>query len=427
MIYNTLYLNSSEQNIYNAGIISATSTSNVPSVGIIALNQQNQNFSIINSGSITADYAIMANGLNIVVQNQSGGNLTGSIILGSFNDTLINDGEIKGNISTNNGDDFLDTSNGYIDGVINLGVGADVFYGSAEQDLVYGESHNDRLEGRAGNDLLIGGGGDDTLIGGSGADGLYGEIGDDLIVTEGADVAYGGLGNDVFQSQDLAFTLIDGEAGVDDWLVPLTAKPLDLSLVAASGRVRNIEVVSVHPNSDLVVRAEDVAAITGSNRLFIGEHSAPGSQPNSSKITLVGDWEEGDLLTDAAGTWRVFSQNGTTVLVLDRISTVEVTATGPDDVLGLDDLVAGDLPPAPGVSTGLYLGQPVYVAEYQPADGERIAFGEVWISSNGRSTVLSEFPAFRSFGNDGVIITDGALRQAVPEGAPPPGSPAFTP
>jgi Ca2+-binding RTX toxin-like protein len=414
LIYDTLYLSASDMtpasvlSVVNNGLIEAQSTSNLASIGVIAVSQFSQQLSITNTGTIRGDYSLVTAGANVRVLNASSGTLDGAVVMGRLDDELTNNGTIFGSVSMGLGDDLLDTTTGRIEGIVDLGMGDDLFYGSAGNDRVAGGTHNDHIEGRAGHDLLIGGAGDDTLIGGSGADGLYGELGRDRLVTEGADVASGGAGNDRIESGDLSFSLIDGGDGFDIWRLPATGKPLDLSLVATTQRVRSIESLEVAQGSGLVIRATDIAAITGTNRLFVSGYGQASGQSNSGPIILVGDWTEGALFSNSDGVWRTFTQDGVTVLIRDHMSAVALSPSGPTDVVGLNPLDPGLTAPMPGATTGLYLNQPNYVSNYEPRDGERISAGEVWISPDGRSPIQSVWPAEMSFGNDGVIINDGS-------------------
>lgn len=81
------------------------------------------------------------------------------------------------------------------------GEGDDTIYGGDDDDIIYGGEGNDVLHGNNGNDILHGGDGDDVLYGTSGNDILLGGNGNDFL--------HGGYGSD---------TLIDGQAGIDEYL-----------------------------------------------------------------------------------------------------------------------------------------------------------------------------------------------------------------
>mgnify|MGYP002336241825 CR=1 FL=1 len=179
--------------IVNDGRIEVRSLSLTPSIGIF-LAHNVQPIEVTNSGLIVADYAFLSSFNATVahpniehITNTSTGRIVGHFLLDRGDDVVTNDGAITGFIFTEEGDDRVDTRNGTINGVIDLGWGADTFLGSSLGDRVAGDDGADRLEGFAGGDLLMGGSGDDVLIGGADADGLYGEYGNDRIVTLGGE------------------------------------------------------------------------------------------------------------------------------------------------------------------------------------------------------------------------------------------------
>jgi Ca2+-binding RTX toxin-like protein len=102
--------------------------------------------------------------------------------------TLRNSGEISGPVKAILGSAFADviTNKGTVEGTIDLGAGADKFYG--RMGLL-----DSRISGGADNDLIQSGRGDDVLDGGSGIDTLAGNLGDDSLT--------GGSSADIFVFQ----------------------------------------------------------------------------------------------------------------------------------------------------------------------------------------------------------------------------------
>ncbi|MEZ5994357.1 MAG: calcium-binding protein [Hyphomonadaceae bacterium] len=166
---------------------------------------------IINTGSITAQTAIFCWNQFSPPQEKidwlfNTGTINGLIDLGLGNDQIDNQGVINGDVFTYVGADVIDTSTGFISGVVYLGDGNDEFRGGAQGQVVFGGLGNDLLNGGDGDDefygenavdTLNGGGGDDYLSGGSAPDTIHGGAGaDTLIGGSGADALDGGSGTD---------------------------------------------------------------------------------------------------------------------------------------------------------------------------------------------------------------------------------------
>lgn len=83
---------------------------------------------------------------------------------------FTNGGTIYGGLTMGDGDNYLDTRNGYISGTINMLGGNDSVRGGKRSESIDGGDGNDTLWGGAGNDTLIGGTGVNTLTGGDGKD-----------------------------------------------------------------------------------------------------------------------------------------------------------------------------------------------------------------------------------------------------------------
>ncbi len=99
------------------------------------------------------------------------------------NDTVINRGEMIGDVALFGGNDVFKGKNGEVDGKIFGGDGNDKLFGSnSDDDVIRGEADNDTIKGRGGDDDLDGGSGKDTITGGRGDDKITGGGGDDVFV-----------------------------------------------------------------------------------------------------------------------------------------------------------------------------------------------------------------------------------------------------
>lgn len=131
---------------------------------------------VINSGTITADFAIfsfipgIASEINKTEFVLNTGTLNGIVDLGLGHDRIDNEGVINGDVFMYHGDDLVDTTLGSINGAVFLEDGNDEFRGSTAADIVIGGAGDDVLSGASGDDFLEGGDGEDTLNGGEGFD-----------------------------------------------------------------------------------------------------------------------------------------------------------------------------------------------------------------------------------------------------------------
>jgi Ca2+-binding RTX toxin-like protein len=147
------------------------------------------NAALHNSGTILAGR--LAEGLNnagvllfshdpdaVLIDNSGfiGTQLAGSFAVRSVGlgvETILNTGTMKGNISLDLGNDFLDTSRGTVTGYIDMGDGNDTVKGSAASDTILGGRGNDSLVGNGGSDIIAGQAGADRMAGNAGADSFY--------------------------------------------------------------------------------------------------------------------------------------------------------------------------------------------------------------------------------------------------------------
>ncbi|WP_275228356.1 calcium-binding protein [Novosphingobium album (ex Liu et al. 2023)] len=353
----------------NHGLIEAVSTdAAIPSIGIQAENLFVEFFTLVNDGTIRADIAVYApsdppevfttsNQDNAQsVRNLAGGRIEGEVVLFRGDDVMENRGAIVGDVLMGEGDDRVDSEGGTIEGLVDLGFGNDVYIGGSGADIARGSVGDDRMEGGDGTDLLIGDGNDDVLIGGAGNDGLYGWTGDDKLVTQAGDVAEGGTGDDVIETGDYAFARIDGGDGFDTWRLADGSRDLDLTEIAASGRVLSIEELALGSGKAITIRADDIATLSGG-----GDHLIV-SEAAGSSVHLAGLWKMAQVVSVNGRDYRVYAQGGVKVAVDTDASVLLDTPAAAGG--GLDPVGAGTAAPLPGgvAGTGLSFEVPLDAA-----------------------------------------------------------------
>lgn len=136
----------------------------------------------------------------------------------NFDDTIINNGLIVGDIYLGLGSDTV-TNNGTINGEIFLGLGDDYFTIGANgvNGDVYGEDGDDRLTGNSAANDLNGEAGNDIIRGNGGADALNGGDGNDYLFADHLDTLSGGEGYDrvIASASSLGLTLDMGASTVE--------------------------------------------------------------------------------------------------------------------------------------------------------------------------------------------------------------------
>jgi len=338
--------------LLNAGLIEAHSTNPAyASTAVIIGSNGFLPFILQNSGIIRGDNAILVatitttppNGTEIV-NNGAGGQIFGDISLNDGSDQINNAGSITGDIYMGTGDDLI-SNTGSINGLSNMGWGNDSYFGSASADYVLGDWGNDTLEGNGGNDLLIGDFGDDRLVGGAGNDGLYGSYGNDTLVTLEGDIALGGNGNDRIELGDYTFWFADGENGFDTLALPFGNRLFDLSNALATSAIQDFEAIELRGGVEIVVRAADVVALTGSETEFLITGTA------TDKVDLVGGWAANGSRAVGGTTYSVFTLGGVNVLVGDGLAS-QILGAAPGGAIGLDPAAPGKGAPLPGVIPG---------------------------------------------------------------------------
>lgn len=143
---------------------------------------------ILNAGRIVATdgtgYAINAASGNGSTVIRNTGQIEAqqiAILGGETTETVVNLGDILGDVLLAGSDDTFRGRQGLIEGTIYGGVGNDFVASGRGDDMILGDDGNDTLRGCLG---------EDTLYGGRGLDVLRGDEGDDLL--------YGGNGRDTF-------------------------------------------------------------------------------------------------------------------------------------------------------------------------------------------------------------------------------------
>lgn len=240
--------------LFNHGDIIATSTNGI-SVGYYVDNlgtlDDNQLIALVNTGTISADYAIYGNVVNAGLEN-------------GF--SILNSGTLNGYIRLNNNDDYV-LNRGTMNGIVELGAGNDVYFG--EGGLRTGEVY-----GGSGDDLIVGGSSAETMFGDAGSDRISGGAGDDYIA--------GGAGNDA----------LDGGTGLDtvSYLDASVGLTIDLNLGSATGsaetdRISGFEDVMGSGQADII------RGTSSSNILFgaRGDDRLEGRNGNDSLIGGRGD------------------------------------------------------------------------------------------------------------------------------------------
>lgn len=372
--------------IINDGRIEARATGDDYSIAILASHLYGR-VDLINTGVIKADFAYVstfgtttAGAYVDAITNSATGRIEGLLLMDRGDDIVINQGVIVGDIYMEEGADLVDTRGGRIDGVVDLGWGADRFLGGDHGDRVAGGDGDDRLEGGGGDDLLMGGSNNDVLIGDKGADGLFGEYGDDRIITQGADFVMGGAGDDIIEAGDFAFERIDGGEGFDTLKLAATARALDLSVILAEQGLADIEAVVMAGGQSLCIRADDVTGLTG------GETSLRVTTTGSDRLDLVGAWTSGPDQVIGGVSYRAFSLDGRTVLVAGAGAVIANAAPSGG---GLDPLT-GSLAPLPGPASGLGVTSNVAVVDaYELSHSITVNPEAVWTSLDGHAVLTS--------------------------------------
>jgi RTX calcium-binding nonapeptide repeat (4 copies)/FG-GAP-like repeat len=402
---NAFYYRSS---IINHGLIEAASTNiNNESIALNINNAtSNSDFSITNDGIIRADYSIYTSTDTSPLQvgresvtNLAGGQIYGIIATFEGDDRLDNAGLIQGDVYLGDGNDFFDTSSGILRGVVDLGFGNDTFFGSSGNDVVLGGRDDDTIEGKAGNDLIVAGQGNDRIIGGVGNDSLYGEYGNDEIITQGGDFISAGSGDDKIILGDYTFEWLDGGAGFNTLVLPDDVRNLDWISVISSGRIQNINAVSLLGNHNFTLRG-DLALSSLPNNFVIDSTS-------TDHITLSGAWIEGSGTIQSGQNFRSFSLGNNNVLI-SSASQIMVASAIPQNLSVLDSIAGGSLAPRIKSVLGSYTSSNITsVTGYLVTSSLTITQDEIWNygiqTGIGNNILVSNIPVGVVFENYGIV------------------------
>ncbi len=161
---------------------------------------------ITNSGRIEThgDYAIIKVGIGALTVKNTG-TVIGNVQMSNAvaNDTVVNSGEILGDIELRSGADLYSGAGGFVSGTVDGGPGTDTLAGGEGSDDLAGGSEADTIIGRGGDDILNGDGGNDMLLAGDGNDRVNGGTNNDTINgNAGDDTLFGDAGHDVLVGQD---------------------------------------------------------------------------------------------------------------------------------------------------------------------------------------------------------------------------------
>lgn len=189
-------------------------TTNRGSAAVLAV----ANTRLVNNGDIIAD--VNALGSRVAVANASHitprVDASGFWLDTAFSLHFTNTGFVYGAVLFGAGADTYDgRGGGVVEGVIDMGVDDDTFFGGDFEEVVLGGRGYDTLKGAAGPDTLTGEDGEDSLIGGADDDSLEGNNNKDTLRGGGgADTLIGGNGGD-FLAGGNEPDVIRGEAGHD--------------------------------------------------------------------------------------------------------------------------------------------------------------------------------------------------------------------
>ncbi len=266
---------------------------------------------IYNSGSITADVAIYLQDnvtprdISDVLHNS--GTITGAVLMGSGNDSIINTGTLRGQISLENGADIVNNS-GWIDGSVFLGNGDDVYDavggGIQLSGAIYGDDGNDQIAGGASDETFYGGVGDDKLMGRGGDDFLIGGVGLDTVYYGAASNAAGSTFFLTVGGLSIVHTAIEGS----DILREIEAVRFSDRTLSAS-QITNFAASDANGDgdSDLIFYSQSTGRVSRVD--FAGD--VPGA------TSVVGDALSGNWDVQTTGD---FNRDGVTDMVLKDTS-----------------------------------------------------------------------------------------------------------
>ena len=211
--------------------------------------------------------------------------LTTAIQGGDGVETVINLGDVTGEVLLGLGNDVFDGRFGMVNGTI---------WGEGGNDLLRAGGTDSVLSGGDGSDRVFGGGGDDSLLGNAGKDTLRGGAGSDLLRGgTGRDTLTGGIGDDTFRFSD------KGEAG--------------------KGVNRDV-ITDFQPGSDLVdLSAIDANTLLAGNQAFVFIGNDVFSGAGQIRFANAGGILSGDLNGDGVPDFQIEFSNHPMLTAADFI------------------------------------------------------------------------------------------------------------
>jgi Ca2+-binding RTX toxin-like protein len=312
----------------NSGTVMGGSTfSTASAIGILQCGSTR----FENSGSISGSVQILTSA-GFISTLVNSGEMTGNVLLGAGDEQFTNTGLLTGDIALGDGDDTVTNLGGRITGTVDGGNGSDTYhidrddlsivdtgatgtdtvhsrvthgisdgienlvltgsndirgFGSDLTNVITGNVGDNVIVGRGGADLLSGGDGNDTLRGGAGSDTLRADEGDDLMIGGNA------LGIDLF------------DCGIATPFTVNLATGTASSASTGDDTLSGIEDVLGGGGNDTITGG------TGANSLF-GQGGDDSISGGNGTDTLSGDLGT-DTLTGGAGMdtflWQGFAES----------------------------------------------------------------------------------------------------------------------
>jgi Ca2+-binding RTX toxin-like protein len=309
-----VFINGDGGSVFNHGIITAGGEGSRGGYGVavewLSSSVAGTSGAFVNDGMLTGDYALVAkaavvnpSAIQVFTNN---GAMVGAVDLGEAPSHLLNNGRIDGQVAFGASNDLYDGHAGTVTGSVLAGGGDDTLIGGGEGEALTGAAGNDSIaggvgadtiDGGAGSNVLFGGAGGDLVTGGAGYNRVNGNTGDDTLVGHSAvgDWLLGGQGQDsISAAAATGADIINGNLG-DDTLVGGAGADM---LPGGQGN----DVIRAGSGADWI------SGDLGSNSLYGGQgadtfHAGAGHD-------AVNGWHVGDhVQVDAGVTWTV-SQAG---------------------------------------------------------------------------------------------------------------------
>jgi Ca2+-binding RTX toxin-like protein len=230
--------------IHNSGTILVTDNDPAAdSVGVLMFPSSEGTIHFVNDGRIEADVALelMPGGTLTPQTYVNNGVLVGRIDMGQAAATLVNSGQIQGNVGFGADRDVYDGRLGSATGLVSGGAG---------DDSLLGGQGSDNLAGGDGADTVIGGAGRDQLSGGAGANFFVVGHGDSGVSQGAIDQITDWTSSDVLDLGNLT--------GTNGNYLETTATTYSAALALANAQIGSgaADIVAVSVGSDVIVFAD---------------------------------------------------------------------------------------------------------------------------------------------------------------------------